>query len=76
MHRENSQGCAPITDERIEEILSEEKPNQRERILLFREDYGRFFPVNCSERQIRADIIAGLELLRRQRMRERAGSAR
>ncbi len=76
MHRENGQGFEPISRERIAEIMAEEKPNQREQIRLRREDFSRFFPAEYSDRQIRDDIIAGLDLLRRQRIRERNRDAR
>ena len=76
MHRENGQGFESISRERIDEIMAEEKPNQREQIRLRREDFSRFFPAEYSDRQIRDDIIAGLDLLRRQRIRERNRDAR
>ena len=76
MHRENSQGFEPISRERIAEIMAEEKPNQREQIRLRRDEFSMYFPSEYSDRQIRDDIIAGLDLLRRQRIRERNRDAR
>ena len=71
MHRENGQGFEPISLERIAEIMAEEKPNQREQIRLRRDEFNKYFPSDYSDSQIRDDIIAGLDLLRRQRIRER-----
>ena len=76
MHRENGQGFEPISLERIAEIMSEEKPNQREQIRLRRDEFSKYFPSDYSDRQICDDIIAGLDLLRRQRIRERKRDAR
>ena len=76
MHRENGQGFEPISRERIAEIMAEEKPNQREQIRLRRDEFSKYFPSEYSDRQIRDDIIAGLDLLRRQRIRERNRDAR
>ena len=76
MHRENGQGFEPISCERIAEIIAEEKPNQREQIRLRRDEFSKYFPSEYSDRQIRDDIIAGLDLLRRQRIRERNRDAR
>ena len=76
MHRENGQGFEPISCERIAEIMAEEKPNQREQIRLRRDEFSKYFPSEYSDRQIRDDIIAGLDLLRRQRIRERNRDAR
>ena len=76
MHRENGQGFEPISFKRIAEIMAEEKPNQREQIRLRRDEFSKYFPSEYSDRQIRDDIIAGLDLLRRQRIRERNRDAR
>ena len=67
MHRE----AATITAERISEIMSEEKPNQREQIRLRREDFRKYFPANYTDQQIARDIMCGLDLLKRQRSRDR-----
>ena len=76
MHRENGQGFEPISLERIAEIMAEEKPNQREQIRLRRDEFSKYFPADYGDAEIRADIIAGLDLLRRQRIRERNRDAR
>ena len=56
--------------------MAEEKPNQREQIRLRRDDFSRYFPADYGDKQIKADILAGLDLLRRQRIRERNRDAR
>jgi len=71
MHKENGFGFDAISRDRIEEIMAEEKPNQREQIRLRRDDFRKFFPSHYSDQQIRDDILAGLDLLRRQRSRAR-----
>ena len=71
MHRENSLSIEGISDERVEAIMAEQKPNQREQIRLRRDDFSKFFPARYSDRQIRDDIMAGLDLLKRQRERSR-----
>ena len=71
MHRENGLSIEGISDERVEAIMAEQKPNQREQIRLRRDDFNKFFPARYSDRQIRADIMAGLDLLKRQRERSR-----
>ena len=76
MHRENGQGFEPIPRERLDEIMAEEKPNQRELIRLRRDEFSKYFPVDYGDKQIKADILAGLDLLRRQRIRERNRDAR
>lgn len=58
-----------LTEREIERILSEPKPNQREQLRLRRDDLKRFFPANCSDEQMKRDILRGLELLHRQRSR-------
>ena len=76
MHSENGQGFESISRERIDEIMAEEKPNQREQIRLRRDEFSKYFPSGYSDRQIHDDILAGLDLLRRQRIRERNRDAR
>lgn len=51
--------------------MSEEKPNQQEQIKFKREEFQKYFPPKYSNEQIRKDIIKGLELLKRQRERNR-----
>lgn len=55
----------------IYEIMSEEKPNQQEQIKLKRDDLRKYFPPNYTDEQIKKDIVKGLELLKRQKERNR-----
>lgn len=52
-------------------VMSEEKPNQKDQIKFKREDFKKYFPPNYSDEQMRKDILKGLELLRKQRERNR-----
>lgn len=60
-----------LDDQMIYAVMSEEKPNQQERIKFKREDLKKYFPAGYTDEQIRRDIIKGLELLKRQRERNR-----
>ena len=60
-----------LTADAIYAILSEEKPNQKEQIKLPRDELRKYFPQNYSDEQIKRDIMKGLELLKRQRERNR-----
>ena len=60
-----------LTADAIYAILSEEKPNQTEQIKLPRDELRKYFPQNYSDKQIKRDILKGLELLKRQRERNR-----
>ena len=71
MHRESGFHFYSLTNERIAAIMAEEKPNQREQICLRRDEFDRFFPSTYSDDQIKQDIMAGLDLLRRKRLRDR-----
>lgn len=55
----------------IERIMAEPKPNQQEHIRLKRETFSRFFPDHYTAADIEQDILKGLELLKRQRDRNR-----
>ena len=55
---------------RIAEIMSEDKPNQREQIKLRRDDLNKYFPSSYTDDQIKRDILKGLDLLKRQRSRD------
>ena len=72
MHREYNADWADVgfLFERIEEIMAEEKPNQREQIRLRRDALNKYFPSSYTEDQIKRDIIKGLDLLKRQRSRD------
>lgn len=60
-----------LDDQMIYAVISEEKPNQQEQIKFKREDLKKYFPAGYTDEQIRRDIIKGLELLKRQRERNR-----
>ena len=75
MHR-CCMGLAVISDDQIESIMAEEKPNQREQIKFRRDELDQYFPRYYTDRQIRQDILAGLDLLKRQRERNRDRDAR
>ena len=60
-----------LTDEAIHDIMSEEKPNQAEHIRFKRDDFKEYFPPRYTDEQIKRDILKGLELLKRQRDRNR-----
>lgn len=60
-----------LNDQMIYAVMSEEKPNQQEQIKLKREDIRKYFPPNYTDEQIKKDIVKGLELLKRQRERNR-----
>ena len=60
-----------LTANAVYAVLSEEKPNQREQIKLPRDELRKYFPQNYSDEQIKRDILKGLELLKRQRERNR-----
>lgn len=60
-----------LSDAAIGEILAEEKPNQQEQIRFRREDFKRYFPAYYTDEQMKKDIVKGLELLKRQRERNR-----
>lgn len=60
-----------LTADAVYAVLSEEKPNQKEQIKLPRDEFRKYFPLNYSNEQIKRDIVKGLELLKRQRERNR-----
>lgn len=60
-----------LADETIYTIMAEEKPNQKEQIRLRRDDLRKYFPPGYPEEKIRQDITKALELLLRQRQRNR-----
>ena len=70
MHKESAAFFGGIPVERIDEIMAEEKPNQREQIRLRRDDFRKYFPSGYTDEQIRRDILKGLDLLKRQRSRD------
>ena len=60
-----------LDDQMIYAVMLEEKPNQQEQIKFKREDLKKYFPAGYTDEQMRRDIIKGLELLKRQRERNR-----
>ena len=60
-----------LDDQMIYAVMSEEKPNQQEQIKFKREDLKKYFPAGYTDEQMRRDISKGLELLKRQRERNR-----
>ena len=60
-----------LDNQMIYAVMSEEKPNQQEQIKFKREDLKKYFPAGYTDEQMRRDIIKGLELLKRQRERNR-----
>lgn len=60
-----------LDDDLIHSILGQPKPNQVEQIKLRRDDFSRYFPAGYSAAQMKADIQKGLELLKRQRERNK-----
>jgi len=52
-------------------IMQEEKPNQKEQFKISREHLSKYFPRGTPAEKMQSDIIKGLELLQRQRERNR-----
>jgi ParB family chromosome partitioning protein len=60
-----------LDEDTILSIIREEKPNQIEQFKLPKERISRFFTPGTPTKKIESDIIRGLELLQRQRERNR-----
>lgn len=71
LHHDSEMMYASATRKRILSVMSEEKPNQREQIRLRRDRLQQYFPAGYTDKQIENDIIAGLDLLKKQRYRDR-----
>ena len=71
LHHDSEMMYAADTRKRILSVMSEEKPNQREQIRLRRDRLQQYFPAGYTDKQIENDIIAGLDLLKKQRYRDR-----
>ena len=71
MRKESEMLYAGDTAKIVASVLSEPKPNQREQIRLRLDDFRSYFPADYTDRQIKDDIIAGLNLLKKQRYRDR-----
>lgn len=60
-----------LNDEQIYAVMLEEKPNQQEQLKFKKDELKKYFPPSYTDAQMRKDIIKGLELLKRQRERNR-----
>lgn len=60
-----------LNEDVILSIMQEEKPNQKEQFKIQSEKLSRFFTPGTPAQKIESDIIKGLELLQRQRERNR-----
>ena len=63
-----------LSENKIYEIMGEEKANQREKIVIYMDELKRFYPRGINTKDITADIIHLLE--KRKRQRERNGGDR
>lgn len=60
-----------LDQQTILEQLQQPKPNQREQLRFPRDELERFFPQNYTQDEMKRDVVKGLELLKRQRERDR-----
>ena len=60
-----------LTEEKIEEILQQEKPNQKEQVRFMEEDIRKYFPKSYTKSDMQKTIISLLEKWQRQRERNR-----
>ena len=60
-----------LDEDEVLSIMSEEKPNQVEQFKMPKERISKYFPTGTPVQKIEEDIIKGLELLHRQRERNR-----
>ena len=63
-----------LTDKAIQDIVSEEKPNQQEQFKFKRDDIRKYFPKSYTDKQVYDEVFKALELLKRRR--ERSHDAR
>ena len=61
MHRESIELFGGIPDDRIEKIMSEDKPNQRERMSIPVEQLRRFFPAGYTPKKMQDAILRMVE---------------
>ncbi len=59
-----------LTDDLIEEIICEEKPNQVEQFKFPKTEIRKYFPKNYTDKQIYDNVFKALELLKRRRNRD------
>ena len=71
MHRENSQGFKAISNDRIDEIMSEEKPNQRETVRIRADRLRAVLPSGVRGEQAEAFILKACEHYRKFLQRSR-----
>jgi len=60
-----------LDEDEVLSIMSEEKPNQKEQIKIPKDRINKYFPTGTPAQKMEDDIIKGLELLHRQRERNR-----
>ena len=60
-----------LTDDDIDRILSEEKPNQKEQVRFMEEDIRKYFPKSYTKSDMQKTIISLLEKWQKQRERNR-----
>ena len=60
-----------LDTEQIQTIMTESKPNQQEQYRFKREEIRKYFPKSYTDQQIYTDVFKALELLKRQRERNR-----
>lgn len=63
-----------LTDKAIQDIVSEEKPNQQEQFKFKRDDIRKYFPKSYTDKQVYDEVFKALELLKHRR--ERSHDAR
>ena len=61
IHRESIKFFGGIPDDRIEESMSEDEPNQRERVSIPVEQLRRFFPEGYTPKKMRDAILRMVE---------------
>lgn len=60
-----------LTKNKINDILSELKPNQQEQYKFRRDEIRKYFPKSYTDKQVYDDVFKALELLKRHRERNR-----
>ena len=60
-----------LTKDKMNDILSELKPNQQEQYKFKRDEIRKYFPKSYTDRQVYDDVFKALELLKRHRERNR-----
>ena len=60
-----------LTKDKMNDILSELKPNQQEQYKFKRDEIRKYFPKSYTDKQVYDDVFKALELLKRHRERNR-----